>query len=333
MPSIKKKIAERLNYYLERWIPVTTPLSIALGFILPGFFIHFHPFVPWLFGIMTFSGALKLKVTELGAAVKSPLPILLFFISAHILMPVIAMFSSSFFFTDPDVTAGFILLFSGPTAVSGFIWVLILKGDLALCLTLILLDTLLAPLVVPGGVSLLMGAKVAMDISGIAVSLIFMIVIPTIIGVTINETSKGKIPASICPYLDPVAKICLMLVIAANASVVAPTVKFNDPLIWKVAALVVALTFFGFALMKFVTVIGRCRHPKDITLIISGGLRNNSAVMTIAVTFFPQAAVLPTLVSIIVQQSIMAIAGKLFAKNDKLQIEGEENLHMENTED
>jgi tagaturonate reductase len=313
------EIAKKINYYFERWIPVTTPLSIALGFILPSFFIHLRPFVPWLFGIMTFSGALKLKATELGAAVKSPLPILLFFISAHVFMPVIAMLSSSLFFIDPDVTAGFVLLFAGPTAVSGFIWVSILRGDLALCLTLILLDTLLAPLVVPGSVSFLMSAKVAMDISGIAVSLVFMIVIPTIIGVTLNETSKGKIPSSICPYLDPVAKICLMLVIAANASIVAPTVKFNDPLIWKVAALVITLTFFGFALIKFVTVIGRCRYPKDITMIISAGLRNNSAVMTIAVTFFPQAAVLPTLVSIIVQQSIMAIAGKLFAKNEKLQ--------------
>jgi tagaturonate reductase len=326
MPPLNKtaEIAKKINYYLERWIPVTTPLSIALGFLLPSFFIHLRPFVPWLFGIMTFSGLLKLKVTELGAAVKSPLPILLFFISAHVLMPVIAFLSSSLFFINPDVTAGFVLLFAGPTAVSGFIWVTILKGDLALCLTLILLDTLLAPFVVPGSVSFLMGAKVAMDISGIAISLVFMIVIPTIIGVTLNETSKGKIPASICPYLDPVAKICLMLVIATNASIVAPTVVFNDPLIWKVAALVIVLTFLGFAIIKLVTVIGRCRYPKDISVIIAGGLRNNSAVMTIAVTFFPQAAVLPTLVSIIVQQSIMAIAGKLFANNEKLKMENEE---------
>jgi predicted Na+-dependent transporter len=310
------KISQKINYYFERWIPITTPLSIALGFILPAFFINFRPFVPWLFGIMTFSGALKLKVTELGAAVKSPVPILLFFICAHILMPVMAFLLSSLFFIDPDVTAGFVLLFAGPTAVSGFIWVTILRGALALSLPLILLDTLLAPLVVPGSVSFLMGAKVAMDISGIAISLVFMIVIPTIIGVTLNETSKGKIPAGICPYLDPAAKICLMLVIAANASIVAPTVRFDDPLIWKVAAFVVVLTFLGFVLIKPVTVIGRCRYPKDISVIIAGGLRNNSAVMTIAVTFFPQAAVLPTLVSIIVQQSIMAIAGKLFAKKD-----------------
>jgi len=312
--------AGKINHHLERLIPVTTPLGIVLGFLLPAFFINLRPFVPWLFGIMTFSGALKLKASELGAVVKTPAPIFLFFAGAHILMPVIAMLLSSLFFVDPDLISGFVLLFSGPTAVSGFIWISIFKGDMPLCLTLILLDTLLAPLVVPGSISILMGAKVTMDISSIAISLLFMIVVPTIIGVALNETSKGKIPVYICPLLDPAAKICLFLVIATNASIIAPGINFKDPLIWKVTVLVIILTFAGFALVKLITVMCKCRFPQDITIIIAGGLRNNSAVMTIAVAFFPQAAVIPTLISVIVQQSIAAIAGKLFlAKNPSLE--------------
>jgi tagaturonate reductase len=308
----------KINHYLERLIPVTTPFSIVIGFLLPSVFVVLKPYVPLLFGFMTFSGALKLRAAELGKSVRSPLPILLFFASAHVLMPVCAMLVSSLFFANNDVVSGFVLLFSGPTAVSGFIWVLILKGDMALCLTLILLDTLLAPFAVPGSIAVLMGAKTTMDMSGIALSLLFMVVVPTIIGVTVNETSKGKIPAAICPYFDPFAKISLMLVIAANASIVAPALNLKDPLIWQVALLVIVLTSAGFLLIKLITVIAKCRSPKDITLIISGGLRNNSAVMTIAVAFFPEAAVLPTLTSIIVQQTIAAIMGKLFAKNPSL---------------
>ncbi|MCL2209339.1 MAG: hypothetical protein FWC19_03780 [Treponema sp.] len=308
-------IAVKINHRLDRLIPVTTPCSIALGFLLPAFFINLRPFIPWLFGIMTFSGALKLKASELKDAVRSPYPIFLFFAASHVIMPVISLAVSSVFFDDSDVITGFVLLFSGPTAVSGFIWVSIFRGDMALCLTLILLDTILAPLVVPGSISLLMGAKVALDMSGIAVSLLFMIVIPTAAGVAVNEASGAKIPKAICPCLDPLAKICLMLVIAANAAIIAPVIRFSDPLIWKAAVLVIILTFAGFALIKLITVTGRCGFPKDIAVIISGGLRNNSAVMTIAVAFFPQAAVLPTLVSIIVQQSIAAIAGRMFASN------------------
>jgi len=105
-----------------------------------------------------------------------------------------------------------------------------------------------------------------------------------------------------------------MLVIAANAALVAPAIKLTNPLIWQIGLLVIALTIAGFLIIKLITVLARCRSPKDITMIISGGLKNNSATMTIAVAFFPEAAVLPTLMSIICQQSIAAIMGKLFAK-------------------
>jgi predicted Na+-dependent transporter len=68
-----------------------------------------------------------------------------------------------------------------------------------------------------------------MDMSGIAVSLIFMVVIPTIIGVALNETSKGKIPDAACPWLNPLSKIGLALVVAANASPVAKIIRI-DPI-------------------------------------------------------------------------------------------------------
>jgi hypothetical protein len=52
-------------------------------------------------------------------------------------------------------------------------------------------------------------------------------------------------------------------------------------------------------------------------MIIAGGLRNNSAIMTIAVNFFPETAALPTLLSIMFQQTIMAIMGKVFSVERK----------------
>jgi predicted Na+-dependent transporter len=305
----------KINHSLDRFIPVTTALAVVLGLLLPDIFINLRPLVIWLFGIMTFSGALKLTASELGNAVRNPVPILLFFITSHVIMPLAALFSSSFFFDNPDLIVGFVLLFAGPTAVSGFIWVTIYKGDKALGLSLILLSTLLAPLVVPATLSILIGEKVTLDMSGIAISLLFMVVIPTILGVLINETSKRKVPNVICPYLDPFAKICLVLVIAANSSVVAPNIRFNEVLIWKIAALCIALTIIGFLLAKIITIAGKWSEQKSISLIFAGGLRNFSAVMTIAVTFFPEDTALPTLLCIVFQQLIAAVMGKVMIKN------------------
>ena len=312
------KTAESINRQLERLMPVLTPLGIALGFLLPGVFIHLRPFVPWLFGLMTLSGALKLRVTEFGNTIRRPVPILAFFISTHVLMPYCAMFAASRLLGgNPDTVTGFILLFAGPIGVSSFIWVSIFRGDKALCLTLILLDTMLAPLLVPGTVSLLMGAKVAMDMSGIAVSLVLMIVIPTIIGVTVNEISREKIPALICPYLNPVSKICLMLVIAANASPVAKAIQFDNPEVWKIAGMCVFFSAGGFIVSKLSAITIRCNSERSVTMLFCGGLRNISAVTTIAVTFFPESAALPALLGIVFQQTISAIMGRLFAAKVK----------------
>jgi len=311
-------ILDKLNNQLGRLIPVTTPMGIALGFFFPHIFIRVRPYVPWLFGMMTFSGALKLRASELSDTVRRPAPVMLFFAASHVIMPLAALLLSSLVFDNADVIAGFVLLFSGPTAVTGFVWVAIFKGDKALGLTLILLDTLLAPLIVPGSVSILMGTKIAMDMSGIAISLLFMVVLPTILGVLLNEISKGKISERLCPSFDPAAKLCLILVIAANASPIAPGIRFDDPLVWTVTLVCVALTIGSFFLAKLNGFICKCGGEKSVSMIISGGLRNNSAVMTIAVTFFPEAAVLPTMMSIIFQQTIAAIMGKfLFKKNDK----------------
>jgi len=308
------KTAESINRRLERLMPALTPLGITLGFLLPGVFIHLRPFVPWLFGLMTLSGALRLRVTEFSNTIRSPVPILVFFISTHVLMPCCAMFIASHLFGgSPDTVAGFILLFAGPIAVSSFMWVSIFHGDKALCLTLILLDTALAPLVVPGTVSLLMGAKVAMDMSGIAISLVLMVLIPTIIGVTINEISRGKIPILICPYLDPVSKICLMLVIAANTSPVARVIQLDNPEVWRIAGMCILFSTSGFMVSKFTAMTVRCNSERSVTMFFCGGLRNISAVTTIAVTFFPESVALPALLGIVFQQTISAVMGRLFA--------------------
>ena len=315
-------IANAINLRMEKLLPLITPLGVVMGFFLPRVFIHLQPYVVLIFSLITFSGALKLRIVEFGRTIRSPLPIVLAFVSSHVLMPLLALlFSSVFFSSGTDTVTGFILLYCSPAAVSAFIWAGIYRGDNALSLTLILMDTLLAPLVVPGTISILIGTKIVINMTGIAVSLIFMVVVPTIIGVLINESSRGKIPNLICPYLNPVAKICLFLVIAANTSPIAHQLRISDPMVWKVGALCILLAVTGFILAKTSGIAGRLSREKQISLFFAGGLRNISAVTTIAVTYFPAAAGLPALLGIVFQQTIAALMSKLIIKkgnnNDK----------------
>jgi predicted Na+-dependent transporter len=185
------------------------------------------------------------------------------------------------------------------------------KGDNALALALILISTVVAPLVVPGTMSILMGTRVVLDMSGIAISLILMVVVPTLVGVSANEISHGAAPRVAGPFLNPLAKVCLILVIAANASAVAPKIRFDEPRVWLIAAVCVLFAVLGYFLSRFIGIICRLPQDKRVTIFFSSGLRNISAATTIAIEFFPEAAALPALLGIVFQQTMAAIMGRL----------------------
>jgi predicted Na+-dependent transporter len=311
MDTIREYIAAA-NTRLERMMPVLTPVGVALGFALPGPCAALRPGIPWFFAIITLSGALKLRVRELGHTLRHPLPLILTLFSSHVIMPLLVFFLSGIIFKgEGDIVSGYLLLYSVPTAVSGFIWVTIYRGDNALALALILIATLAAPVVTPGTMSALLGTRVALDMLGIALSLVMMVVVPTILGVTANEASRGRAPVVLLPYFTPLSKICLILIVAANAAVVAPQVRFDDPQVWIIAAVCILFAVIGYGVSRIIGVLCRLNRAQQVTVFFSSGLRNISAAATIAIEFFPESAALPALLGIVFQQTIAAFMGRL----------------------
>ena len=303
----------KANRFLERVFPLLITLGVVLGVTLPWVFSGLRPFVPLFFGTVTLVGALKLRVRELGRAVSSPIPIIFFFLTARIVLPLAVFLLSSFVFrNEPDIVSGYVLLYAMPAAVTSFIWVTIFKGDPALALTLIVLDTMLAPIVVPGTVLLFLGTAITLNITGMAVSLILMVVIPTVAGVILNESSQGKIPALITPYLAPFSKLLMLLVMAANASAVAHLVRFDNPLLWIIMAACIGFIVLIFICTRLATLAGKFNREKQISLLFTSSLRNTAAAMTLAIRYFPEAAALPAVLGIMFQHNTAAIMGRIF---------------------
>ena len=312
--------ATKLNQKLERFMPLLAPFGIALGVFFPQIFINFRPYVILLFGVMTFTGALKLKSRDLVQVIKNPAPIILFFFTVHFIMPLIVMLVGRLVFgADADTISGFVLVYAVPTAVSGFIWVLIYRGNIALCLALILLDTITSPLVVPATIKLLLGASVLIDTNAMIVTMIYMMLIPTILGVVLNEISRGFIPKVCSPYLNPLSKLCLVFVIAANCSAVASQINFLNSRIWLIGAMSILFSVLGFCSGKITGLLAQHfgllgKNPKDkqVPLFFGSGLRNISSAITLGIEFFPPAAALPAVLGIVFQQSIAAFMGRVF---------------------
>jgi len=300
-----------LNRRLESLMPLMTPLGVALGMLLSYRLNPLRPLVPWLFGIMTFSGAVKLRAREIALTAKEPVPVLLFFICTHAVMPVGVWALARLINPGaPAIVAGFVLLYAIPTAVSGFIWVSIFRGDGALSLTLILLDSLTAPFVVPATVSWLLGTGIAIDATGMALSIAAMIVLPTILAVSLNEATRGGAPKVLSPYLSVVSKLCLISVVALNAAAIAPRLNLAEPGVWLIAVQSLAFGFCGFLLGRLAGFIGRRDREQTKTLLFSVGLRNISGAATLAIAFFPEEAAVPAIIGMVFQQTLASIAGR-----------------------
>lgn len=311
--------AKKVNKFLEKAMPLIPVLGVTTGVLLSWVFVNLRPFVPWLFAAMTLSGALNLRVREIGRTAVSPLPILLFFFSSRIIMPVMVLFLSRLIFrNNPDVVLGFVFLYSFPTAVTGFIWVSIFKGDIALVLALILLDTILAPVFVPLTMQLLLGAEVVLDTMNMVIPLLFMVVLPTLLGVTLNEASRGKIPSLIGPWLSPLAKLFIFFVIAANSAALAPKIRLDNYFIWLIIAACICFNVLGFLCGKFMGFAGKLNDDKQTALLIAAGLKNTNAAMTLGVELFPAYTftALPAVFGIMTQHTLVALAGRIFTKKD-----------------
>jgi tagaturonate reductase len=311
-PISPVSVANRVNALLERFIPLLSPAGVLLGIALPGVLVRLRPAIPLLFGAMTLAGALKLRGRDLGRTAASPLPLLLFFAIGHILMPAaVFLLSGLVFGNDPDTVSGYVLLYSAPTAVTAFIWASIYRGDMALSLALILMDTVLAPVVVPFTVKILLGASVSLDMAGMTVSLIFMIVVPTLAGVVLNEASRGRVPAVVGPWLTPFSKISMIAVIAANTAAVARQIRPDNPRLWLIIPVCVGFSVTGFAGSRLAAFAGRLGRAKATSLFFALGLRNTSAAMTLGIDFFPPAAALPAVLGIVFQQTTAAFMSRL----------------------
>ena len=312
---------QSLNRRLVKIMPLITPVSVILGVLLSTYVKDFSFLIPWFFAFMTFEGSLSSNFRSLKDVIIHPFPIFLAMLILHVLMPLWAWgIGHAAFSSDPFTVTGLVLGMLIPTGVTSFIWVSIYKGNIPLVLSIILIDTLLSPFIVPLTLSLFIGQKVEMDTWGIMHGLLGMVVIPSLIGMTLNQLTKGKVKQQWGPNLAPFSKICLGIVVMLNGAVVAPYLKdFNLKLV-SIILIVFFISLTGYLFSFFLGRLMKREQGTVITLTFTGGMRNISAGAVLAVSFFPAAVAVPVVVAMLFQQVLASLNGhfveRYYSKNE-----------------
>ncbi|MCU9614783.1 bile acid:sodium symporter family protein [Caldibacillus lycopersici] len=306
---------QKINRTLEKWMPLITPTGVLLGIIFSVYLEDLSSLVPWLFAFMTFEGSLTMNFQAMKGAVLHPFPVFTLLIFLHFIMPLWAWGVGHLaFFGDGLTITGIILGMVIPTGITSFIWVSMKHGNSALTLAIILLDSLLSPFVVPFSLSMFVGQTVELDVANMMIGLVFMIVLPSIVAMLLNQVTKGKATKVWKPRLSPISKLCLGIVVMLNGATVAPYFKhFNGKLLFIIVIVFfIACSgyFFAYLLAKGL----KFDEGTTIASVFIGGMRNISAGAVMAIAYFPSAVVLPVVVGMLFQQSLASIYGSFLNK-------------------
>ena len=217
---------ERLNTVIEKHMAFVTPACLILGVAFPEIAGKGVPLVPVMFAVMTFIGALRSSFRDIAEVFRRPFPLLLSMLILHVVMPALSCGLGHLLFADQvDLITGMVLEFAVPTAVVGVMCVSIYKGNQPMILSLVVIDTVLAPFVIPLTLHVLIGARVKMNTMEMMQELVFMIALPAVLAMCLNQISRGRVKETWPPKLAFFSKICLVFVVVSNSSKVAPYIR------------------------------------------------------------------------------------------------------------
>lgn len=299
----------KFGKFIGEHMSIVAPACVILGVLFPDVCRTWKPLVPYLFAIMTFQGALNNTLSSVAHVFRHPRNMLAMLVVTIVLMPACACALAKLIFSDGDIITGVTLEYCVPVAVVSFMWCDIYDGNRALSLASILTSTVLAPFTIPLSLQILLGETVQVDVLGMMGDMLFMIALPALAGMLVNDLTHGWGCNELSPKISPFAKIMMMLNMMANSTGMSEYVRhLNGELVGAVGFIFVFANC-GFLLGLALSRIMHASPATMISMLFGVGLRNISAGAVIASQYFPGEVVFPVMMGTLIQQILAGVYG------------------------
>ena len=303
---------EKLDAFLGKHMAVLIVAFVLVSITFPDVFSPINDRTVALFAFMTFANSLGGGFREMAAVARRPLPVVVIFAILHVAMPLLALALGSVLFPEaPLFTTGLVLEYAIPTGVASLLWVSIGRGNTSMCLSVVLLDTLLAPFVIPLTLRVLLGSVVEMDTASMVGNLMIMVAIPALLAMTLFQMTRGRVAATVKPRLAPFAKLTMLVLVLANATGCAPFLRDITPTLVKLICAVFALCLLGFFLGYQAARLLKADFPTAVTMSLNSGIRNIAAGSVLAIAYFPGDVLFPVAFSPLFLQATTAVIVKI----------------------
>ncbi|MCM3596181.1 bile acid:sodium symporter family protein [Metabacillus idriensis] len=215
------KVLEAISTIAGKYFAVWVICVALIAFMIPDPFLLLGGYITILLGIVMFGMGLTLKAVDFKVVATKPIPVIIGVCAQFVIMPSVAFLLAYALNLPPELAAGLVLLGSVPGGTASNVMVYLAKGNLPLSIAMTSLSTLIAPIATPLILLMLAGQWMPINPMSMFLSIIQVIIIPIILGITIRKFFPAAVDKSITviPLISVLAIIIIVsAVVSANAS-------------------------------------------------------------------------------------------------------------------
>lgn len=249
-----------------------------IAYFSPQYFSWMTSYTTIFLAIAMFGMGTSIDTRDLKKIIKNPKEVLIGSLTQFTIMPLLAWLLAITFHVNKDIALGIILVGSCPGGTASNVITHIAGGDVSMSVSMTILSTLLAPIVTPALVYLLAGRWVDVSIIAMFKSVVKVILLPVLLGISIKKINPTAVSKSkdVFPLISSLAIILIISgIIGANADKIAQ----SGLIVLVIVAIHNALGLLGGLL---VAKLAKMDYDKATALAIEVGMQNSGLAIQLA---------------------------------------------------
>lgn len=304
-----------LNRRLERWIILILPVLLWIGYTIQESLQGWIPYVPYLFMFLTFVSSMNVTRTQFLEVWKRPIPMLVLLLVFHVLLPVLSYKILTLFYDGSgDFQLGILLAMIMPIGVTSIVWVSLSRGNVGIAISMVTVDALLSPLLIPLTLVSLLGESVRMDTIPLVWGVVRLVVIPCLIGIAVGVLIRKQKGRHLRLSMALTSKLTLYVIVMLNAAAMSSSMGFFTSEVINLIIAVTVLIVLGYAVCWVTMAWLRLLPSSEIAYTFSGGIRNYTAGMVIAQLYFSPRVAIPIMIAILIQHPLALLIHTIMKK-------------------
>ena len=276
---------DRIVHLATKYMTVGVILIGITGIFIPSLFAPLAPKIPWMLGLIMFGMGMSLRPADFLLVWKQPRSILLGIFLQFLIMPSLAFLLISSFSLPPEIAIGVVLVGACPGGTASNVISYIANADVALSVSMTMVNTLLAPIATPFWIWYIAGTWVDISFTSMMMSITKMVLLPLIAGIGINYFFPRQVQR-INKVMPLLSALVVILTVGCVVSLSGNIIITSGLTIFLI---VILHNMFGLGLGYFFARLFGMTEGQKRAMAIEVGMQNSGLASTLALMYFTAA--------------------------------------------